>query len=55
MVDQSMLTPPGQAANVQEAVRKGIQYYASVQQPDGHWAGDYGGPMFLLPGMLQLS
>lgn len=21
-----------------------------VQTADGHWAGDYGGPMFLLPG-----
>ena len=21
-----------------------------LQTADGHWAGDYGGPMFLLPG-----
>ncbi|MDQ3032376.1 MAG: terpene cyclase/mutase family protein [Myxococcota bacterium] len=22
------------------------------QEPDGHWAGDYGGPLFLLPGLV---
>ena len=29
-----------------------VRYYQTMQTPDGHWAGDYGGPMFLLPGML---
>ena len=23
-----------------------------TQAPDGHWGGDYGGPMFLLPGLI---
>lgn len=23
-----------------------------MQADDGHWPGDYGGPMFLMPGML---
>ena len=23
-----------------------------LQCDDGHWAGDYGGPMFLMPGMI---
>ena len=23
-----------------------------LQCEDGHWAGDYGGPMFLLPGLI---
>jgi lanosterol synthase len=23
-----------------------------LQSEDGHWAGEYGGPMFLLPGLV---
>lgn len=23
-----------------------------LQCDDGHWAGDYGGPLFLMPGMI---
>ncbi|XP_065798559.1 lanosterol synthase isoform X3 [Muntiacus reevesi] len=30
----------------------GMTFYASLQTEDGHWAGDYGGPLFLLPGLL---
>lgn len=43
------LTP---ASTPLEAVKKGIQYMSAVQTEDGHWAGDYGGPMFLLPGLI---
>mmetsp|Transcript_28315 Transcript_28315/g.46585 ORF Transcript_28315/g.46585 Transcript_28315/m.46585 type:complete len:891 (+) Transcript_28315:81-2753(+) len=35
-----------------DACRKGIQFYQMLQTEDGHWAGDYGGPMFLLPGLV---
>lgn len=28
----------------------GITFYMGLQAEDGHWAGDYGGPLFLLPG-----
>lgn len=41
------LRPAGSAA---EAARKGMRFYAALQAEDGHWAGDYGGPLFLLPG-----
>jgi len=34
---------------------KGIQYYSSLQADDGHWPGDYGGPLFLLPGLVIAS
>eukprot|EP01112_Ceratiomyxa_fruticulosa_P004502 TRINITY_DN15039_c0_g1_i1.p1 TRINITY_DN15039_c0_g1~~TRINITY_DN15039_c0_g1_i1.p1 ORF type:complete len:485 (-),score=83.51 TRINITY_DN15039_c0_g1_i1:619-2073(-) len=34
------------------AALKGVKYMSAVQTKDGHWAGDYGGPMFLLPGMI---
>lgn len=27
-----------------------MTFYAALQAEDGHWAGDYGGPLFLLPG-----
>uniref|UniRef100_A0A8B9I966 Terpene cyclase/mutase family member n=1 Tax=Anser brachyrhynchus TaxID=132585 RepID=A0A8B9I966_9AVES len=29
-----------------------MRFYAGLQAEDGHWAGDYGGPLFLLPGLL---
>ncbi|KZT53408.1 lanosterol synthase [Calocera cornea HHB12733] len=35
-----------------EAARKGFEFYKHLQSPDGHWAGEYGGPMFLLPGLV---
>jgi hypothetical protein len=35
----------------EEAARKGIQFYQMLQCEDGHWAVDYGGPMFLMPGV----
>ncbi|XP_068186115.1 lanosterol synthase isoform X2 [Antennarius striatus] len=35
-----------------EAAGKGMNFYSRLQAEDGHWAGDYGGPLFLLPGLL---
>jgi len=35
-----------------EAARRGVEFYSMLQCEDGHWAGDYGGPMFLMPGMV---
>nr|XP_008529622.1 PREDICTED: lanosterol synthase isoform X2 [Equus przewalskii] len=29
-----------------------MTFYMGLQAKDGHWAGDYGGPLFLLPGLL---
>jgi hypothetical protein len=52
-VDQS--TPPGHAvpgAAIDAALRNGASFYESLQAEDGHWPGDYGGPMFLMPGMV---
>ncbi|GCC33374.1 hypothetical protein chiPu_0011843 [Chiloscyllium punctatum] len=40
------------AATPKEAVLQGMTFYAKLQAEDGHWAGDYGGPLFLLPGLL---
>jgi lanosterol synthase len=43
--------------NALEAARKTFDYFARTQTADGHWACDYGGPLFLLPGTgcLRLS
>uniref|UniRef100_A0A668VHI4 Terpene cyclase/mutase family member n=1 Tax=Oreochromis aureus TaxID=47969 RepID=A0A668VHI4_OREAU len=35
-----------------DAALKGMHFYSQLQAEDGHWAGDYGGPLFLLPGLL---
>eukprot|EP01063_Lacrimia_lanifica_P037495 TRINITY_DN7713_c0_g1_i1.p1 TRINITY_DN7713_c0_g1~~TRINITY_DN7713_c0_g1_i1.p1 ORF type:complete len:848 (+),score=243.57 TRINITY_DN7713_c0_g1_i1:38-2581(+) len=35
-----------------DALQKAGDYVASIQSDDGHWSNDYGGPMFLLPGMV---
>jgi squalene/oxidosqualene cyclase-like protein len=35
-----------------EASKKALEFYQMLQCSDGHWAGDYGGPMFLMPGLI---
>lgn len=35
-----------------EAARNGYEFYKHLQSDDGHWSGEYGGPMFLLPGVV---
>ncbi|KAF8310084.1 terpene synthase [Clavulina sp. PMI_390] len=43
-------SPP--AKDAMDAARKGYEFYKQIQCEDGHWAGEYGGPMFLLPGLV---
>ena len=38
-------TPLDSAAN-------GLEFFSKLQMPTGHWACEYGGPMFLLPGVV---
>jgi squalene/oxidosqualene cyclase-like protein len=47
-------TPPSAAAavNLDQAVQKGVHFYSMLQTEDGHWSGDYGGPHFLMPGLI---
>jgi hypothetical protein len=37
---------------VMEAAKRGVAFYSMLQTSDGHWAGDYGGPHFLMPGLI---
>jgi len=35
-----------------DAIINGMHYFSQLQSNEGHWPGDYGGPLFLLPGLL---
>ncbi|KAH9291865.1 hypothetical protein KI387_042954, partial [Taxus chinensis] len=37
---------------VKTTLIRAIRFYANIQAHDGHWPGDYGGPMFLMPGLV---
>ncbi|TYJ33723.1 hypothetical protein E1A91_A05G122500v1 [Gossypium mustelinum] len=37
---------------VMTTLRGALDFYSTIQADDGHWPGDYGGPMFLLPGLV---
>ncbi|MGR8935022.1 MAG: terpene cyclase/mutase family protein [Gammaproteobacteria bacterium] len=41
-----------EAQKIVDSLVKAINYYSCLQSEDGHWPGDYGGPLFLLPGLL---
>ncbi|KAL8149707.1 cycloartenol Synthase [Apium graveolens] len=38
--------------NVTTTLRRALKFHSTLQGSDGHWPGDYGGPMFLLPGLV---
>lgn len=37
---------------VTTTLKRALTFYSSIQADDGHWPGDYGGPMFLMPGLV---
>uniref|UniRef100_A0A6B2KZ30 Terpene cyclase/mutase family member n=1 Tax=Arcella intermedia TaxID=1963864 RepID=A0A6B2KZ30_9EUKA len=45
--------PPLSTPNdVTEATRNAMKFYSQLQMEDGHWGNDYGGPLFLMPGLV---
>lgn len=40
---------------VTNTLKRALSFYSTIQAHDGHWPGDYGGPMFLLPGLVSLK
>jgi cycloartenol synthase len=43
---------PPPADTVRDVLRAGLGFYQTLQADDGHFPGDYGGPMFLMPGLV---
>lgn len=37
---------------IDEHLKAAIKYFECLQTDEGFWAGDYGGPLFLLPGLI---
>ncbi|XP_029462593.1 lanosterol synthase isoform X2 [Rhinatrema bivittatum] len=50
--NSSILSDSPSVLTAHECALKGMRFYSALQAEDGHWAGDYGGPLFLLPGLL---
>lgn len=42
--------PPAQKPS--EAIDNCLTFYSKLQMPSGHWGCEYGGPLFLLPGLV---
>ncbi|KAL9594982.1 MAG: hypothetical protein Q9219_006710, partial [cf. Caloplaca sp. 3 TL-2023] len=46
------LPPLPQAESPLASVQNAIAYFSNLQLPPGNWACEYGGPLFLLPGLV---
>lgn len=39
---------------VRTTLERALSFYSTLQTDDGFWPGDYGGPLFLLPGLVNM-
>jgi len=53
--DNSLRYPNSLSMKSAESAYLGIEQLSLLQQHDGHWPGDYGGPLFLLPALIFAS
>ncbi|RKP38319.1 putative lanosterol synthase [Dimargaris cristalligena] len=44
--------PSAAPSTPMECARKGFAFFRNLQTEDGHWAGRYDGPMFMIPGVV---
>lgn len=40
---------------VANTLKRGISFHSILQAEDGHWPGDYGGSLFLMPGLVSFQ
>lgn len=52
MVSRQESAPLPKARDPLSAARNGFTFFRSLQAEDGHWPGEYGGPLFLMPGLV---
>ncbi|KAH9811956.1 terpenoid cyclases/protein prenyltransferase alpha-alpha toroid [Melampsora americana] len=43
---------PDPEGNPLKAAQNGLEFLKKLQSSDGHWSGEYGGPLFLIPGLV---
>ncbi|KAI7944087.1 hypothetical protein MJO28_011615 [Puccinia striiformis f. sp. tritici] len=43
---------PDPEGSPHQAAKNGFEFYKKLQMPDGHWSGEFSGPLFLTPGMV---
>lgn len=51
-IDETVTTQPKGKKSLNDAISSAAKFLCSLQGEDGHWPGDYGGPLFLMPGLI---
>jgi len=54
-LDNPLIFPDSLSMQAARSAYVGMDHLNKLQQNDGHWPGDYGGPLFLLPALVIAS